>query len=90
MSRSCLSYCFISYNQRGFRQKAPILLPASMLRNYAAALFGKDVVADELSLAAMKKDGIIDAVGEEFVCDHIDAALTKAATLSNAPEAVEV
>lgn len=40
-------------------------------------------------MAAMKKAGIIDLVGEEFVCDHIDAALAKAATLAPAPETEE-
>lgn len=37
-------------------------------------------------MAAMKKAGIIDLVGEEFVCDHIDAALAKAATLAPVSE----
>ena len=37
-------------------------------------------------LTAMKKAGIIDLVGEEFVCDHIDEALAKAQTLSPATE----
>ena len=36
--------------------------------------------------AAMKKAGIIAMVGEEFVCDHIDAALAKAQTLSPVAE----
>ena len=36
--------------------------------------------------AAMKKAGIIDLVGEEFVCEHIDVALAKAATLAPATE----
>ena len=40
-------------------------------------------------MTAMKKAGIIDLVGEEFVCDHIDAALAKAATLAPAPESQE-
>ncbi len=39
--------------------------------------------------AAMKKAGIIDLVGEEFVCDHIDAALAKAKTLAPATEPKE-
>lgn len=39
--------------------------------------------------AAMKKAGIIDLVGEEFVCEHIDIALAKAATLAKAEETVE-
>ncbi|MBQ8288251.1 MAG: STAS domain-containing protein [Clostridia bacterium] len=40
-------------------------------------------------MAAMKKAGIIDLVGEEFVCDHIDAALAKASSLAKAEETVE-
>lgn len=42
-------------------------------------------------LTAMKKAGILDDIGDEFVCEHIDAALAKAAALNatNAEESKE-
>lgn len=39
-------------------------------------------------LTAMKKAGILDDIGDEFICEHINAALAKAASL-NATQADE-
>lgn len=36
---------------------------------------------NEQPLAAMKHSGLVEAVGEEYFCDHIEAALAKAATV---------
>lgn len=42
--------------------------------------------ANSQPLAAMKKAGIVDAIGEEYFFDHIDMALEKAASLAKVQE----